>query len=87
MPPKDHRIISKQDLLRKYQEDNWERRLAERTQSGRYEQTSWPCGNHKMGHKWVEGDEVICRRFDYDNGGMVIRELRDDDDIFWYIVP
>ena len=77
MRDRQHRSITKLDLLRKYLNGNW----AEILSDPHYQHVQWSCGNFKTGYVWYDPDgNVICRLFEYKGApGPVLRQLREGD--------
>jgi len=82
MPPNEYRIIDKDDLLRKFVDEQWSDKLA------RYPCEEYQYGYRKTIRKWFndEGD-LIAETREYRNPtgvNTVVRQLRDGE-IMYYV--
>jgi hypothetical protein len=87
VPNLEYRSTTKEVLLNKYIDENWAERLRLGVSSGELQYNTWPCGNFKRGHKWLNKQRiVVCLMFEHQNPsrpGTVVQELNDGK-VHWY---
>jgi hypothetical protein len=79
----DHRIITKQELLHKFEQEGWPERLALGVVSGKYARTELKL-EHKTITIWFDGENFKCIHLQY-SISVVIRQLLDDDGVTWAV--